>query len=69
MIKKTVAKKRLGEFSEIKKNLEYWLSKTPQERLAAVDLLRSQRYGNTIRLQKTVRVIKLSSHKVTKPQK
>jgi hypothetical protein len=62
MIKKVVAKKRLGEFSEIRENLEYWLSKTPQERLAAVDLLRRQRYGE-IRLQKVVRIIKLKTHK------
>ncbi|MCX5632683.1 MAG: hypothetical protein NTW93_03280 [Phycisphaerae bacterium] len=62
MIKKVVAKKRLGEFSEIRENLEHWLSKTPQERLAAVDLLRRQRYGE-IRLQKVVRIIKLKTHK------
>lgn len=57
MIKKVVAKKRLGEFSEIRENLEYWLSKTPAERVAAVDSLRSQRYGNTKRLQRTAQVI------------
>jgi len=57
MIKKTVAKKRLGEFSEIRENLEYWLSKTPAERVAAVDTLRRKRYGDTKRLQRTARII------------
>ena len=57
MIKKTVAKKRLGEYSEIKENLEYWLSKTPAERVEAVDILRRKKYGDRKRLQRTARII------------
>jgi hypothetical protein len=60
MIKKTVAKYRMDSFSEIRQNLQYWLAKSPQERLAAVDSLRSQRYGNTERLQRIARVIQRS---------
>jgi hypothetical protein len=60
MIKKTVAKYRMDSFSEIKQNLQYWLEKTPQERLSAVEFLRSQIYGNTKRLQRTARVIQRS---------
>jgi hypothetical protein len=60
MIKKTVAKYRMDSFSEIRQNLQYWLKKTPQERLSAVEFLRSQIYGNTKRLQRTARVIQRS---------
>jgi hypothetical protein len=42
---------------EIKQNLEYWLSKTPEERLEAVDYLRKQLYGDSVRFQRTVRII------------
>ncbi|MBU1260611.1 MAG: hypothetical protein KKE31_04100 [Planctomycetes bacterium] len=48
---------RLDGFSEIKENLQYWLTKTPQERLEVVDYLRSQVNGNTERLQRVVKVI------------
>ena len=57
MIKKKVAKHRMDNFSEVRQNLQYWLTKSPQERLAAVDYLRAQVYGNTERLQRTARVI------------
>jgi hypothetical protein len=57
MIKKKVAKHRMDSFSEVRQNLQYWLTKTPQERLAAVDSLRASVYGNTERLQRTARVI------------
>ncbi|KAF0151246.1 MAG: hypothetical protein FD143_2101 [Ignavibacteria bacterium] len=43
-------------------DLEYWLSKTPEERIAAVEFLRKQFYevkdGDAPRLQRTVNVIK-----------
>ncbi len=57
MIKPIVTKLDMDPTFEIKQNLEYWLSKTPQERLEAVDLLRKQLHGDSIRLQRTVRVI------------
>jgi hypothetical protein len=60
MIQKVVKKHSLGGFSEVRQNLGYWLSKTPQERLEAVDFLRSQIYGNTERLQRVARVIQRS---------
>lgn len=59
MIRKTVNKHRLDKSSEIKQNLRYWLSRPPEERLAAVDSLRVQLYGDKIRLKKVVRVIQL----------
>ena len=57
MIRKTVKKHNLDNFSEIKENLEYWLSRPPEERLAAVDDLRRQYYGDSHRLQRVVEVI------------
>ena len=60
MIRKTVQKHCLGKDSEIRKNLEYWLSRTPEERLSAVEILRRQVYGDSQGLQRVVRVVKLS---------
>lgn len=43
-------------------DLEYWLSKTPEERIYAVELLRKQLYenidGSAPRLQRILKVIK-----------
>jgi len=57
MIRKTGQKHDLDNFSEIRQNLEYWLSRPPEERLAAVDALRREYYGDSQRLQRVVRVI------------
>jgi hypothetical protein len=60
VIRKTVQKHRLDKDLEIRQNLQYWLSRPPEERLAAVDLLRRQLYGDIPGLQRVVRVVKLS---------
>ena len=57
MDRKTVQKQDMNNYSEIRQNLEYWLSRPPEERLAAVDTLRRQYYGDSQRLQRVVRVI------------
>ena len=57
MDRKTVQKHDMDNYSEIRQNLEYWLSRPPEERLAAVDTLRRQYYGDSQRLQRVVRVI------------
>lgn len=57
MIEKVVKKRRLEDFSEIKEDLAYWLSKSPEERVAAVELLRRQRHGSRERLQRVVKVV------------
>ena len=44
MIEKVVKKMDIKDFSEIKENLEYWLSKDPSERVEAVELLRKSAY-------------------------
>ncbi len=60
MIQKVVNKHDLCNFSSIKEDLRYWLSRTPGERVAAVDYLRKQYHGSTERLQRSARVIKRS---------
>lgn len=57
MIQKIAQKRRLDDYSEIRQNLEYWLSRPHEERLAAVDELRRSFYGHSQRLQRTARVI------------
>jgi hypothetical protein len=56
MIQKTVTKRGIREPSS-QQDLAYWLSKTPEERVAAVDYLRQQYYGSTARLQRVARVV------------
>jgi hypothetical protein len=43
--------------SSIKEDLDFWLSKTPEERIEAVEILRRQIDGNTGRLQRTAHII------------
>ena len=57
-MKKVVKIKSLKDKTSGKEDLAYWLSKTPEERIAAVEQLRKQYYGNyTQRLQRVIRVI------------
>jgi hypothetical protein len=58
MIEKVVKKRNLKEFSEIKENLEYWLSKSIDERISAVEEIRKATHGTSARLQRVARVIK-----------
>ena len=57
MIQKIVKKHRVQEHATTQDDLAYWLSKTPEERVATVDYLRTQYYGNTTRLQRVARVV------------
>ena len=57
MIQKIVKKYRLQERAATQDDLAYWLSKTPEERVATVDYLRRQYYGNATRLQRVARVV------------
>jgi len=60
MIAKVVQKRKLQDFSEIRENLAYWLSKTSDERVSAVEYLRRQLDGGSARLQRSARVIQRS---------
>jgi hypothetical protein len=57
-IKKVVTKKKLSDLKNDKSDLNYWLSKTPDERILAVEELRRQYAGSEERLQRVVRIIK-----------
>ena len=57
MIEKQVFKRCLKDEAADGRDLAYWLSKTPAERIAAVEELRRQYHGDTERLQRSVRVI------------
>ncbi|HLE40499.1 MAG TPA: hypothetical protein VI956_03220 [Nitrospirota bacterium] len=57
MIAKTMRKESLRNISEVKEDLAFWLTKTPEERIAAVELLRRQQHGSSERLQRTARVV------------
>ena len=46
MFQKVVNRHDLNGFSSIKEDLAYWLSKTPDERVATVDYLRRQYHGS-----------------------
>jgi hypothetical protein len=58
MIKKVVTKRNVKDFNSVKEDLAYWLSKTPEERIEAVEYLRRQLHGSSERLQRTARIIK-----------
>lgn len=58
MIKKVIHKGTLNSLQSAKEDLAYWLTRPSEERVAAVDFLREQFYGNTKRLQRVARVIK-----------
>ena len=58
MIQKIITKRKS---SDVQSDLAYWLSKMPEERVAAVDYLRKQYYGITTRLQRVARVIQRPS--------
>lgn len=45
-LEKVIKKNNLEKYSEINDNLSYWLSKSFQERILAVEFLRKQLYGN-----------------------
>jgi hypothetical protein len=58
MIEKKVRKKKLEDATDNSDLLDFWLSKSPQERVAAVDYLRRQHNGSSARLQRIARVFK-----------
>jgi len=58
MIKKVIRRKKLSTSTE-NEDLNYWLCKSPEERIEAVEILRKQCNGNTERLQRVIRIIQL----------
>jgi hypothetical protein len=58
MIEKTVKIYKLNDDNQRLSDLRYWLSRPPEERVSAVEILRKQIHGNSERLQRTVVIIK-----------
>ncbi|MFP4172013.1 MAG: hypothetical protein ACLFV4_03785 [Candidatus Hydrogenedentota bacterium] len=59
MIEKSVKKRQLNSDTTIQDDLAYWLAKTPEERIAAVEFLRRQHHGSTARIQRVARVVRM----------
>jgi hypothetical protein len=57
MMQKCVKKYRLQDVSEQQHDLAFWLTKSPEERVAAVEYLRRIHHGGTPRLQRRARVV------------
>ena len=60
MIKKVVTRFALKDSSESRRDLDYWLKRSIEERISAVEILRRQQHGNSARLQRSARVIQRS---------
>ena len=58
-VERVVIRRRLGD-DETQENLRYWLSRTPQDRLAEGERLRRQMYGTIPRLERIVAVVPLA---------
>ena len=57
MIKKVVKKGNCEDGTHKETDLAYWLTKSPQERIETVEILRRQWDGSATRLQRIARVI------------
>ena len=56
VIKKVISKRNLDDLSP-HDDLSYWLTRPPEERVSAVEILRRQHDGCTSRLQRVARVV------------
>ena len=56
MIRKVISKRKVDD-SSILDDLAYWLNRSPEERLSAVEILRRQYYGGSGRLQRISRIV------------
>ena len=57
MMEKRITRCDLRDPAAAKRDLAYWLSRPPAERLAAVEAYRKQYYGSLPRLQRVARVV------------
>ncbi len=57
MIQKIVQKARLEGNESPRLDRRFWLSRSAADRIAAVEFLRRQMYGDSGRLQRTARVV------------
>lgn len=59
MIKKIIKKGSINDDFIKNADMEHWATKSPQERVETVEILRRQFSGSTKRLQRIVRVVQL----------
>jgi hypothetical protein len=57
---KTVSIKTMDNKSNTKNDLNFWLTKSSEERVSAVEFLRRQSHGSSNRLQRVIRIIQRS---------
>jgi hypothetical protein len=57
MIQKVITKRKTVD-SSVLKDLAYWMNRSPEERVSAVEMLRRQYYGSSERLQRISRIVK-----------
>jgi hypothetical protein len=67
MIRKVFKKTTFKEVAETNPDLAYWLSRTPQERLEAVELLRRQVPGSSTRIKRMFRVVQFDGTVIKGP--
>lgn len=56
-MEKVVRKWKLNDPDAVRDDVAYWMSKSPAERIAAVNFLREQYYGPSIRFQSVACVV------------
>ena len=56
MLQKVISKPKKYESSHLD-GLTYWMNRTPEERISAVEILRRQYYGSSGRLQRVSRIV------------
>ena len=56
MIEKVIKKYQLSQFDQQKEDLKYWMSKTSEERVEAVEILRRIRHGDLPGLQELLKL-------------
>ncbi len=56
-MKKVIRRRPLRDPNAAREDLEYWLSRPLEERVAVVDQLRAEFYGRSHRLQRVARVL------------
>jgi hypothetical protein len=54
-MQKIIKKSDLHDTDAARRDLEFWLSRTPEERVSAVEILRRQHYGDMGRIKKMIR--------------
>jgi hypothetical protein len=63
-MEKKIKKTSLNNPKAVQEDLEYWLSRPPEERVSAVEVLRRQHYGDMGRIQKVIRKFRRPTRRI-----